>query len=898
MRRNRSLTDRNKDREEALAKQRALIERMARLRQSKPKRTEPRVPGVTATVAMELPPCASEAVEHPAPQEHLIEPQLSLANGGAVIKLQPWAVELVSTLLERAKDRKTSIRLLWPAEIDTLVGLHAVASLSRALQSDLGGLRTIFYPGTHATWTALDRLTISRLQLRELWRKTYETAPRRKSESFQAVLAACNDVELFTKDASQPQLRQLIPAFIYEAASSQWADTKHSPLDRLVSKVVKLRMREILRKQINPEWRNAALAPGALLVLPRGIKRKEVKQAMAPGARTTAVKSDVLLIDARERSAVADSNALRRLPDFLKTVYETCGSQIGALIVTDDPTEYFVLRHRLEQASIQSDSAILAGESEPHEWLASRAPRPADWRPNDRSLINFSVSILDQQAAGLARRFGRIAEAVREQGIKVEEPFRLAQGFVMRASHLPGGFLDLRSGEAGEREYLSRDLEWSRIEGLIRDGLIEGGATEQRKQIDDALVRVHKHLADCENATPLALKLKEQVQRFAVDSRDGLTIILSSPRNIAVAQRFLARTLGAAWTSAQSRVDWLTLAQAPTELNARASHGRLAIVGLSPRILRLLATHTEIPTGTCLLVPAQRALGVTQTLKGLVEAGALKPYRARLSGLLTTLNNRLREIPDIDILTRSFDSTLLSPPRTSLSSPAPDPKSYRFCLEDGRYVNASGTVFLYEGLEGEEFRRVQVRSIEPGDCIFEMSDELRDEIEEALTPGHGAIEASPSRKMLALYHDFVRSAVAELFSAQSRQASIRAIKARMIELHPGSTDISLGKLSYWISLKDDDDAPHGARDHEEFLFFCRALNIDVDLAKRFWERIRRVRFENQTEGRQLNAIYSEILFNPESAQVYRGVSPEVIRRLQGKALDCVFHVTEVEAPGP
>jgi len=822
---------------------------------------------------------------------------MAIANGGAQLQVQPWALELASTLLDCAHERKVSIRLLWPAEIGALSGLHAMASLARVLRTDLAGLRTIYYPGTRTTCTALDRIAVDRSQLRQLWQSLYEATPCRASDSLKEVLAACNDVELYNQDVAPPQMRQLIPAFMYEPALKAWVDPKHLPLDRLISKVVKLRMREMLRATILPEWRDPAVAPGALLVLPRGIKRKEVKQALARRAKGRAVRPDALLLDACRRSAVADPYGVRRLPEFLKHLYEDSGSTIGALIVTDEPTEYFVLRHRLEQAGLHPDAAVLAAESEPDEWLASAAAKSTDWRPANRSMINFSITILDQPAAILARRFGRIAEAVRDEGHRVEESFRLAQAFVMRVSHVPGGFMDLHSAEAEERDYLSRDLEWNRIEGLMRKALTEGNATEQRKQIDDAVSRVHKHLTDCDSGTPLALKLKEQVQRFAVDSREGLTIVLTSPRHVAIAQRFLARVLGDAWTGAQTRIDWLTLAQAPTELKSRSSHRRLLIVGLSPRIVRMLATHCEIPTGTCLLIPAQKALGVTQTLTGLVASEALKPYRARLSGLLATLNRCLSEIPDVEALTRSLESSAMSPGRLSIApTQVSDPAAYRFHLEDGRWVYAASTVFRYDGVEGVGFKRVQARSIEAGDVVFEMSDELRDEIEQAITPPGGLVESSPARKVLALYHSLVKNAVSNLFPAASKQASLRGIKARMIELDPDSADISLGKLSYWISLTEDERAPHGARDPEEFRLFCRVLKIEAGLAKTFWERVRRVRFENQAEGRQLNAIYAEILFSPESSQVYRGLSPQVIRRLQDKAFDCIFHVTEVEAP--
>lgn len=894
MRSHRNLNDRNQDREESLAQMRERVQRLLNSRRPATSTSKVRIQAQREEPAINTP--QTGVSEPQTARESFIAPKLATANRGPVVVLQPWAIELARTLLCRANDRKISLRLLWPAEIDAVAGLHAIANLSRMLGTDLAGLRTLLYPGTHATWTVLDRFTTDRAALSELWRSTYETAPIRKSRSVEAVLEACNEIEQYTNEAPPPQVRQLIPAFIYDSAAKHWTSTKHLPLDRLIAKVTKLRRRELLRGRIQPEWCSAALAPGALLVLPRGMKRRDVKRAVAGDSSESCVKADVALIDARGRSAAADPRAMRRLPDFLKALYEGCGCPVGTLIVTDDPTEYFVLRQRLEQAGVHVDSTVLAGESDPHEWLASASPKANGWVPEIRRSVNFSVSILDKQAATLARRFGRIAEEVRDEGADIEEPFRLAQGFVMRASHLPGGFVDLYSEESGEREYLSRDLEWGRLEGAIRNILLRGGAAEQRKPIEDLIERVHKHLADCESGTPLAIKLKEQVQRFAVDSRDGLTILLSSPRNIAVAQRFLARELREGWEAAKHRVEWLTFARAPAELKARSEHKRLVIVGLSPRILRLLATHDEISTGTCLLVPAQKALGVTQTLSGMVTADALKPYRARLSGLLTTLNERLKELPDIEVLTRSLEQLTLAPQRASASTTSADPKAYCFHLEDGRSVHAAGTVFRYDGVDGEEFKRVQARSIEPGDCVFEMSDELRDEIEAALGLERGAIEASPARKAIALYHDFVKSAVTELFPTPSRQESVRVIKARMLELDQRCADVSLGKLNYWISLDEKDPAPHGARDPDEFLLFCRALNIDSELAKKFWERIRRVRYENQTEGRQLNAIYAEILFNPESAQVYRGVSPDAIRTLQGKALDCVFHVVQVDAP--
>lgn len=894
----RSLADRNRDREEAQAKRIKAFWQAndQKSRESRPPQNSPPASAVTEIGPSE-PQIQVQQPVSPVVRESLTPPTLSVAIGAARLGLQPWAAKLASTLLDRAQDKKISIRLLWPVEIDALAGLHAVASLSRVLHTDLAGLRTLYYPGTHATWTTLDRLAADRKQLEQLWQQLYETPPRQMSTSFKEVLDACNEIENYNQSVPQPQLRQLIPSFIYEPRAKKWTDTKNPPLERLLTKVDRLRRREMMRSKIEPEWRNPAAAPGALLVLPRGIKRKEIKQALTVKVVGCAVRANVMLVDARGRSAAADPQSLRRLPDLLRTVYESSGSPMGTLIVTDDPTEYFVLRRRLADADYSIDGEILAGEGEANEWLAAPHARSADWRPDSRSMINFTVAILDQQAALLARQFGKIAEEVREEGAAVEDPFRNAQAFVMSVSSLPGGLVDLESAETEEREYLTRDLEWARIEGAIGKSVTEGNASTQRKQIALAIARVHRHLVDCQNGTPLALKLREQVNKYAVDSREGLTIVLSTPRNIAVAQRFLSRVLGDKWVAAKTRIDWLTLSQAWIELKSRSGHRRLVLVGLNPKIVRFLVTHPEVPTGTCVLVPLQRAVGVTQTLKGLVSSETLKPYRGRLSGLLKALDHRLVEINDIETLTRSLESISMSTPRHAAAPSAPpDPKAYRFQLEDGRIVTSTGTLFRYDGIEGDEFSRVQARTIEPGDCIFEMSDEIRDEIEAAIIPPGATVDTSPARKALALYHFMVKDAVDSRFPATTKQARLRAIQLKMLEIDPASSDISISKLSYWVNLKDGDSAPHGARAFDEFVLFCQVLGIAKDIAAKFWERILRVRFENQREGRNLNAIYAEILFNPESSEVYRNLSTEVVARIRAKALDCVFQVVDVQAP--
>jgi hypothetical protein len=68
------------------------------------------------------------------------------------------------------------------------------------------------------------------------------------------------------------------------------------------------------------------------------------------------------------------------------------------------------------------------------------------------------------------------------------------------------------------------------------------------------------------------------------------------------------------------------------------------------------------------------------------------------------------------------------------------------------------------------------------------------------------------------------------------------------------------------------------------------------MAEQFWGFIRKVRVDSQQGGRQLTSLYAEVLLDPDSSKIYRGIKPETIQMLQSKALDCVAQVVRIEPP--
>jgi hypothetical protein len=886
-----SLQDRWKSRQEADARRAELL---AQVKKSLPGRQSPRVE-ITKPPPAEL---KVGQAERPLACPTYVPVRLAdPRRDGVSVAVQPWTTSLIEALLGRAEDGRISLRLVWPLELPPIATLHGLATLSRAFSEDLVGLRTLYYPGTQTSWTAFDRLTVDRAQLRSLWQSLNDHPPKRVSEAFAAILSAANHLELFRPETAASRLRQLVPAFVYDPVKQAFAPTTLAPLDALIAKIVKREIRRQLHAKVDPAWASPTLAPGAFLTLPRALKRKQWKQALEKPRRGTAVPIDVCLLDATTRSLTADPASVRRIPNVLEDAREARGDGLGALIVTDDPTTYLVLRAEFKRAGLEVDSGVLAAEAAWPDALASPAPRPTDWVPPERDSTNFKLMILDSPAARLAQKFGAIADLVREQRPEVEELFRRAQGFIMKTSHLPGGFVDLREPGGESPDYLSASLEWPRVEAPIRAQLETGRLNMARDRIETAIKHAREYVHRCDDQTPLAVKVEDEVMRRAVNSRDGLTIVCPSRPVIGVAQRYLARKLGAAWEVAKPNVNWIPLVDVECSLTARSDGQRLLIVGLRPAMLRILMTHPEIPKATEVFLPEQRAASVLPALQYLSGVGVLEPYRKRLAGFLAELRKHLDDVPDLDALVKSFNRTLALPRAMSPTPRGEESRAFRFILENDRTVYAYGYVYVYDVAEGSGFQRVLAKSVREGDLVFEMSDALRDRVEGLLELSDvGAlVTSSEERKFITIYHHAVDRRVALRYPQVTRAGQARAIQARIEELKPGAS-VKEDRIRYWLAIGGQDTAPHGARDRASFNLFCQALGIDEANAELYWCYVVTARASNQAFGRVLSAWYAEVIFQPETALVYRSISVEELGYLRAEAESCVYRVVRVIPP--
>lgn len=291
--------------------------------------------------------------------------------------------------------------------------------------------------------------------------------------------------------------------------------------------------------------------------------------------------------------------------------------------------------------------------------------------------------------------------------------------------------------------------------------------------------------------------------------------------------------------------------------------------------------------------------------QALSELEPLKPFRGRLKLLVEEFEKRLAALSSRLNLERlgnirttfTFDS---GPPPSGASEQAAA-TLWRFTLEGRGTVYTTGFVYRYDEDEDVPFVRTYAEHIAVDDLLFEISDDLKEEVEAVLRRHNATIDKSVSdeRMLLSLYHSHIKASSALVVpeSAASRQRA-DAVHKRMLSIDPRIKDCSVERVMYWLDVGRNDAKPHGASEFGFFKVFCEALGIPEAQATNYWAYIKRSRTFNQSLGRALAAQYGEILFQPQAAQVYRQIPAADIARLRALAEGCVYRVTSRRAPAP
>lgn len=822
---------------------------------------------------------------------------------------QPWTSDLVSTLLKAAGRGVVTLCLVWPAKLNSLPLLHALANMERVFAKDLRGIRTLLYPGTHNTARAalhgvlVDRMHLCKFYL-SMWEKqasgNTELIANTFSPAFQAALNALNDVCISHPELPNPSFAELIPTFVFDPANRCWATTVANPLERTLSKVERLAERQDLRQQVYSEWHIPNKAPCALMVLHHTTKKDAWRAALTALALKGSSRPEGLLLDATHAATQTNYAAVKRIPDFLQFAYGNGFSDVGAVIVTDDPNAFFMLRAQLYKLKFATVTKVWAAEAD--DVLLSSNPVSSDWKPEQRSNSSLSIGIVDRDASQLALTLQRLADSIGTEESLAHQTLIDTSLYVLRLSNMPAGYSDLTAAatETGGSNFANQLNAWTPRKLALQDALDSGVLNNVRAEVEKTIHGTERFIDDWNDATPMASRLLAEVRKYTVTGRQKTSIVLPNNKYALLALRFLQRKLSTEWLAVETLLEWHTLSSVTKKLTGNHKGKHFVFIGVNQDALRILMTYPNVPDGAVILIAYRQAESTLRTLTSMKEVKEFEFYRERISLLAHELERRLKEVPNpISIgklrempMTFKFDNV-------EQQYSGGEHSYYKFELENGGYAYASGWIYRSVPDEDPPFRRTMASAIQSGDFIFDMSDELRTKIESSFqlaVDGIGSF-VDPARMLLKWYHDDVKKRCARFFKAIKRSSLAREIHTKMTQIDSSAKECKAGRVYYWLALQSDGDTrPHASKDAKFFKLFCKALEISDDEADRYWGFIRNARRVNQYIGRELVTRYAEILFQPESAATYRKVPEHVIKQLQQEALRCVYRVENVVPP--
>lgn len=853
------------------------------------------------------------------PEQYIQRPWAQVRAGSTNISLQaratneaiapqPWTIELVNTVLAASDQRCNTLCLVWPSKFTSLPLLHALANLERLFTKDLRGLRTLLFPATHACRSSLHSVLIDKTQLSDLYRSLWTVqsdssiveVSNTSSKAFLAALGAINNIRTEHPEVANPSLAELIPTFVFDPVRLEWVTPVTNPLERTLSKVERLANRQNLRERVGSEWSVPNKAPAAVMAMHHTARKGAWRNALKSSALKSSGQPEVMLFDATDAAAKTNYSAVKRIPEYLLFARENGLSDSGAVIVTDDPKTFFILRTQLYESKLQYSTQVLVAEAD--DVLLSAHPVALDWAPTVRSNSSFCISIVDRDASQLALTFQRLMDFAGGEEALAHRALLQACLYVLRLSNMPAGYTDLTavSADAKEGDYSSSRNAWTPVKLALLAALESGALNDARASVERAIARADKLIDDWNDATPMAVRVFAEVKKHRGAGRQGISLVLPNTRYVLLAHRFLQRKFGDDWTAVESQLEWHTLSTVAKTLTADCKGKHFAFVGVNPDVLRVLLTHPGIPHGTAILVAYRQAESTSKLLAGMKGEDAFKAYRGRIGLLAQELERRLAEVPNPIVINKLREMPMTFTFEESGEECQSDGMAYyTFDLEGDGRAYASGWVYRYVPTEDPPFRRSAASTIKPGDFIFDLSDELRAKLESSLQlEGKGVVSVvDPMRMLLKLYHDDVQRRCILMFKSSKRSALAREIHGRMVELDPQATKCRPGRVYYWLSMSAKGDTrPHASRDAKYFKAFCKALGISDEGAEQYWNFIRNARRLNQSLGRELVARYAEILFQPESAAVYRKVPEDVLQNLQQDALRCVFRVERVVPP--
>lgn len=404
------------------------------------------------------------------------------------------------------------------------------------------------------------------------------------------------------------------------------------------------------------------------------------------------------------------------------------------------------------------------------------------------------------------------------------------------------------------REDIARDL----AEGLVLANAIRDETPLLRylkRVLDDAgrykdVLVVLRHAEDAQQANDRLLDYLTEPGRF-IGHVPNLRVTTPS------------RYAGEVQSQAPSVIVWA----------AAASTGARAYIGdsLAPEEFRLI-------------VAGQDAVTLRRTLDLILEFPEFATYHQRT----TLLRNALTWAP------RDFGgiATALGLDLDKPRNPVPFTGQGYLLLDGYGKVAAAGpgTQFYVLDPITQQLQPREARSIDNGDAVFVMPDDIREEIESILREKDDR-GRTLEQQLVDQYKTIVKNGIASLSVKEGKRITGVRIHEMLFAQNLGLPRIGKQAVDYWLQAADhfDVDTPFAADDPRHLEAFLRLMGAGV-IASQLADAIRIVRRILQREGHINRGLFDRLLLDPDSLIHGRKVTFEKLTSLRDEARQNVFTV--------
>ncbi len=621
-------------------------------------------------------------------------------------------------------------------------------------------------------------------------------------------------------------------------------------------------------------------SPGFAFMMPSHFDQAARRHALAglPGV------IDFIVVD-MSTHAVRGRDASELLRNILGELERRPGATPKkVLVMTDCPLRFSFLRrsaqnrHKAGALGNRVDSHRLAWSVRGDGWS-----NPVEIRPSAPPVVTTIAS----QECVVATRLWQHAQDLDDDnplGSVLVDAAVALKGMALTASSadtLLAPYSDTHDAyHRIKRERHSFEPHYNKALGLIADG--HGG--HLREAIENDLNEALSLSSALRTDTPLLRYLKRTLDTSS--SHDDFLVVLRHPEDAQQANIQLLDYLTEPGRF-ESGVPDLRVTT-PSRYNGEISE-RLptCVVWAASPIsgTRAFIGDSVLPAQFRLLVAGQDVVTLNRILNAVVGMQEYGAYQARIKQLQAALPTAPKELGGVTAALK------LDPDKPRAALPFVG-QGYLLLDGYGRVAAGPGTTFYVLDPVTQELTPHEARSIEIGDAVFVMSDQIREEIEAVLREKDDK-GRTLEQAMVDQYKVYVKSGIEALSQKEGRRITAGRIHEMLFDTNPDLPPIGKQAVDYWLRAADklDVDTPYAASNPVHFEAFLRLLGAGV-MARQLTDAIRVVRAALQRDGHTSRALFDRLLLDPDSLMHTRRVTFEKLKGLRQEAFENVYPVLE------